>query len=85
MGIGALCGLDHLVDNMLGRRLVGIAHAEVDNVFATLARLRLQLVDDVEDVGGKPLDAGELVSRIHRFIPPAGCPDGCPVIYTRGL
>jgi len=47
----------------------------IDNILAALARLRLQLVDDVEDVRRKPLDAGKLVGRVHRFVPPAGCPD----------
>ena len=76
MGVVAPRGLDHLVDDMRGCGLVGIAHAEVDNIFTALARLRLQLVDDVEDVGRKPLDAGGIGLSVHRFVPPAGCPDG---------
>ena len=46
---------------MLGRGAVGVAHAEVDDVFATAARGGLHLAGDVEDVGGKALNEGKLV------------------------
>ena len=52
-------GLDQLVDDVLGRRHVGIAHAEIDDVGAARARRRLQAVDFREDVGRQPLDAVE--------------------------
>ncbi len=42
--------LDQLVDDMLGRRQVGIAHAEVDDVGAGGAGLGLEPVDLLEDV-----------------------------------
>ncbi len=53
--------LHQLVDDVAGRFLVGIAHPEVDDVLALGARLRLQVVDDREDVGREPLDSIELV------------------------
>ena len=50
--VGALGrGLDELVDDMRRRGLVGIAHAEIDDVLAGAARLETQLADRVEDVG----------------------------------
>jgi hypothetical protein len=57
MGVAALSGLDHLVDDVLWRRLIGIAHAEIDNVFATFAGGCFQFPSDVEDIGGQSLDA----------------------------
>ncbi len=41
---------DQLGDDMLGRRHVGIAHAEIDDVIAARARLGLELVHLLEDV-----------------------------------
>ena len=57
----ALGGFDELVHDMPGRGAIGIAHPEVDDVLAAPTRLRLDLVDDVEDVGWQPLYAGEFV------------------------
>ncbi len=67
-------GLDQLVDDMLGRRQIGIAHAEVDDVGAGVASLGLEPVDLLEDVGRQALHAIEirhvslsfLVSPAHR-------------------
>jgi hypothetical protein len=53
--------LRELVDDRLGRGQVGIPHAEVHNVLARAARGRLQVVDDVEDVRGQPVDPPELL------------------------
>jgi hypothetical protein len=58
-----LGGLDELGDDVLRRRHVGVAHAEVDDVLAAGSRLRLQVVDDREDVGGQTLDPIEVVHR----------------------
>jgi hypothetical protein len=49
--------LDQLVDDVLRRRQVGIAHAQVDDVGAASACRRLQPVDLGEDVGRQTLDA----------------------------
>ena len=51
-----------LVDDRLGRRQVGIAHAEIDDVGAARAGAGLQPVDLLEDVGRKPAD---LVKFFH--------------------
>ena len=64
MGLFAFRDLAELVDEMRRRRPIRITHPEVDNVFATPAGLRLQIVDDVEDVRWKPFNAGKFV---HRF------------------
>ena len=53
-------GFDHFVDDVPGRGAVGVAHAEVDDVFAAAARGHLHLPGDVEDVGGEALDTGKL-------------------------
>ena len=52
--------LAQLVDDIVGRRHVGIAHAEIDDVLAARARLRLEAVHFLEDVGRQPLDAVEI-------------------------
>ena len=44
-------GLDQFLDDMTGRRQVGIAHAEVDDVDAAGASLGLQTVDLFEHIG----------------------------------
>jgi hypothetical protein len=55
----ALGHFHELVDDVPRRRAVRVAHREVDDVLAGTARRHLQLVRDVEDVRGQPLDAGE--------------------------
>ena len=50
MGITAIYRIPQLVDNMLRRRLVRIAHAEIDNIFTTSAGSLLQLADDIENI-----------------------------------
>ena len=59
--VPALHRLDEFVDDVAGRRLIRVTHAEVDDVLATTARLTPQRVSDTEDVGGQALDARELV------------------------
>jgi hypothetical protein len=60
VGIGALGGFDQLGDDVFRGRLVGVAHAEVDDVLAAGASLGLQIVDDVEDVRRQAFDALEV-------------------------
>ena len=52
-------GLDQLVDDVLGRGHVGIAHAEIDDVGAARAGGRLQAVHLGEHIGRQTLDAME--------------------------
>jgi hypothetical protein len=55
--VGRAHGLDQLVDDVLRRRTVGIAHAEVDDVLAPAARGHLELGRDVETYGGRRVSA----------------------------
>ena len=57
---GLLRRLDQLVDDVFGRGSVGVAHAEVDDVFAAAACGNLHLPRDVEDIRRKALNAAEL-------------------------
>src|ERR1019366_5503624 len=57
---GGAGGFDELVNDVLGRRHVRVAHAEVDGVLAPCTRLRLEAVNFLEDVGRQPLDAVEV-------------------------
>ena len=50
MGITTIYRIPQLIDNMLRRRLVRIAHAEIDNIFTTSAGSLLQLADDIENI-----------------------------------
>ena len=56
VGILPLRRFDQLIDDVPGRRPVGVAHRQVDDVLAAPARRHLQLVGDVEDVGRKALN-----------------------------
>ena len=64
MVAGIAGGLDQLVHDVLGGGLVRIAHAEVDDVLPLAPRLRLEVIDDGEDVGGQPLDPVEVVHGV---------------------
>src|ERR1700722_7482534 len=60
MGYRLLRGFNHFVENVLRRRPVGVAHAEVDDVFAAPPRRHFYLPGDVEDIRGQTLDSCEL-------------------------
>jgi hypothetical protein len=59
-GLGVARGFDQLVDDVLGRGHVGIAHPEVDDVGALGAQARLDLVHLFEDVGREATDTVEI-------------------------
>lgn len=63
----ALHHFDQLVDDVLRRGLIGIAHAEVDDVLAPGSRLGFQLVDDVEDIRRQALDSRKIVFHPEAF------------------
>ena len=63
VGVIALGDLHQFLDDMRRRGAVGVAHAEVDNVFATAARRHFQLGGDVEDVGGETINARKTARR----------------------
>ena len=67
MGILTAGRLDHLVDDMFWRWLVRITHAEVDNIFAAMTCLHLQVVDDAENVGRKPVNSGKFVIQVSKI------------------
>jgi hypothetical protein len=56
MRVDALRGLHQLVDDVLRRCAVGIAHRQVDDIVAAAPRRHLQLVGDVEDIRRKALN-----------------------------
>ena len=56
-----LGGLYELGDDVLRRRHVGVAHAQIDDVLAAGAGFRLQVVDDGEDVRREAFDPIEIV------------------------
>ena len=60
VGVLACRHLAELVDDVAGRGLVGVAHAEVDHVLAAMTCGHLELVDGAEDVRGQAVDAGEM-------------------------
>jgi hypothetical protein len=59
VGIGALDDLGELGHDVGRGGPIGVAHAQVDDVFATAAGGEFELGRDVEDVGGKAVDARE--------------------------
>src|SRR5262249_52051911 len=60
--------LDQLLHDMLRRRHVGGGHARIDNVVATRARLRFELVYLLEDVRREPSDSVGIV--VYQDVPP---------------
>ena len=60
MGVLALHCLNQFVDNVLRRGLVGIAHAEVDDILASGACGVFQFRHDGENIGRQPLDTGKI-------------------------
>ena len=66
VGAGIARRLAEFLHDMVGRGHVGIAHAEIDDVFAARARLGLEAIDFLEDIRRQPLDAVEI--GVHRGI-----------------
>ena len=63
VGAGLAGRFDQLVDDVLGGRQVGVAHAEIDDVRAGCPGRRLEPVDLLEDVGRQAFDAMEFGHR----------------------
>ena len=59
MGIATLGRLGQLVDDMLRRRLVRVAHAKIDNILTTRPCRGLQLIDNVENIRRQAFNAGK--------------------------
>ncbi len=75
VGARILHRLDQLVDDMGGRRPVGIAHAEIDHVAPGRSRLRLQGIHFGENIGRQALDTIEIFGHGGSWI--RGWLDGC--------
>jgi hypothetical protein len=63
MGLGILGRFDELSNDMRRGRTVGVTHAEIDDVPPSRSGSGLQRIDLAEDVGGKALDAIEVVGH----------------------
>jgi hypothetical protein len=61
VGILSLGNLYQFIHYMPRRRLVWIAHPEIDNIFTTRTGLGLQLVDDIEYVGWQAFNPVKIV------------------------
>ena len=57
--------LDHLFNNMGGRRLIGIPHSEIDDVFATTPRIELEALYLRKNIRGQPFNPVKPVSDFH--------------------
>ena len=68
VGTGAADGLLELLHNMRGRRQIGIAHAEVDDVGAAIAGDGLGAVDHLEYVRRQAADAVKLFHDLDRQV-----------------
>ena len=60
-------GLHQLLDHRLEGRTVGITHREIHHIGAGTALRHLQLVDDSEDILGKPVDLVKLYFVEHFY------------------
>ena len=63
MGVFALCDRAEFFNDVRRCRAVRVAHAEVDNVFATAPRSHFQLGGDVEHIRGESIDARKAARR----------------------
>ena len=63
MGVLALRRLYQLVDDVLGRRLIRIAHPEIDDVLTPGSGGLLQFTYDIEDIRRQTLDTGKIGSH----------------------
>ena len=60
VGIAPLGGFCQLIDNMLWRGLIRIAHAEIDNILTPRSRCGLHLSNNIEDIGRQTTDSLEI-------------------------
>jgi hypothetical protein len=54
-----LRGLGHFVDDVLGGADVGVAHAQVDDIFTGSAGFHFKFVDGGEHIRGQSIQAGK--------------------------
>ncbi len=68
MRLRPLGGFNHLINDVLRCRPIGVTHAEVDDIFAAASRGCLQFAGDVEDVRGQAFEARELVQLLSPIL-----------------
>ena len=59
------CGFDEFLYDVRRRRVIGVPHAEVDNILARLPCLELERLDFIKDIGRQPIDSEESVIWLH--------------------
>ena len=64
MGVPTVNSLGQFIHYVGWRGLIGIAHPEINNVFAPRPRSRLQLSNNVENIGRQAFDALEIVIQV---------------------
>ena len=65
MRIASINRFFQLVNNVLGRRLIGVAHPEINDVFTSGASRLLQFPNDIEDIGREAFDT--LKRLVHYY------------------
>jgi hypothetical protein len=65
-----------LVHYVLGRGLVWITHAEVDDILASRSSLLFEVTDDIEYVRWQALNAPKLI--VHDYLTLLGAPAAAP-------
>ena len=83
MRIRASGDLNQLVNDMRRCGALRISHAKIDDVLAARARLRFQLVDDVEYVRRQALDTREIC--FHDVSSDADAATGCRAVSSKQL
>ena len=61
MGVPSMNGLGQFIHYVGRRRLIGIAHPKINDIFAPRPGRRLQLTNDVENIGRQALNTLEIV------------------------
>ena len=64
MRIRALGRFGQFVDDMLRCRPVRISHTEINDILATRSSSRLQLIDNIEDIGRQAFDSVKFVHGV---------------------
>ena len=54
-------GFNHLLDDVVGRWLIWVAHSKIDDVLASMPGFQLEALDLGEDVRGEPLQSVKII------------------------
>ena len=63
VGVGLRSHFDQLVDDVLRRRKIGVAHAEIDHILTLAPRRRAHRVDLGDDIGRQKAQAVEFIGH----------------------